>query len=163
MMTVKTLITFQDFLMFHLKSSLVRLIAFPLMILLFFIMKQYADDYSEKEIWLSASMWLVIMFLFVVIRSFFRLKFAFKSNKKIQEYISYNFTDEKIQMKGETFDEDFTWNSIYKVKENKDWFLIYQTAQTMNMVPKKFFTKDQILEFRDLIRKNNVKAKLRND
>lgn len=163
MITVKTHITFQDFLMFHLKSSLVRLIAFPLLILLFFIIKQYADENSEKEIWLSASMWLAIMFAFIIIRSFLRLRFAFNSNKKIQEGISYTFTDEKIRTEGETFDGDFTWNSVYKVKENKDWFLIYQSAQTMNMVPKKFFTKNQISGLRDLIRKNNVKAKLRND
>jgi hypothetical protein len=52
---------------------------------------------------------------------------------------------------------------VYKVKENKEWFLIYQSARTMNMVPKKFFTKDQISGLRDLIRKNKVKAKLRND
>ncbi len=149
--------------MFHLKSSLVRLIAFPLLILLFFIIKQYADENSVKEIWLSASMWLAIMFVFIIIRSFLRLKFAFNSNKKIQENISYSFSDEKICMEGETFSEDFMWNSIYKVKENKEWFLIYQSAQTMNMLPKKYFTKDQISELRNIIRKNNIKAKLRND
>lgn len=36
-------------------------------------------------------------------------------------------------------------------------------AQTMNMVSKKFFTKNQISGLRDLIRENKVKAKLRND
>jgi ABC-type transport system involved in cytochrome bd biosynthesis fused ATPase/permease subunit len=71
MITVKTHISFKDFLMFHLKSSLIRLIAFPLLILLFFIVKLFADGNSEQEILLSASMWLGIMFLFIVIRSFY--------------------------------------------------------------------------------------------
>ncbi|WP_426278851.1 YcxB family protein [Chryseobacterium sp. S-02] len=163
MITVKTHITFKDFLIFHLKSSLTRLIAFPLLILLFFIVKQFTDGNSEKEILLSASMWLAIMFLFILIRSFFRLRFAFNSNKKIQESISYTFTNEKIRTEGETFDGDFTWNSVHKVKENKEWFLIYQSAQTMNMVPKKYFTKNQISELRNIITNNHVKAKLRND
>ncbi len=163
MFTVKTQIIFKDFLMFHLKSSLTRLIAFPLLILLFFIVKQFTDGNSEKEILLSASMWFGILFLFIVIRSFLRLRFAFNSNKKIQESISYTFTREKIKTKGETFDDEFTWNNVYKVKENKEWFLIYQSAQTMNMVPKKFFTKEQISELRDIIKSNNVKSKLRND
>jgi small-conductance mechanosensitive channel len=162
MITVKTLITFKDFLIFQLKSSLTRLIAFPLLILLFFIVKQFTDGNSEKEILLSASMWLAIMFLFIVIRSFLRLRFAFNSNKKIQESISYTFNNEKIRTEGETFDGDFTWDSVHKVKENKDWFLIYQSAQTMNMVPKKFFTKEQISELRNIIKSNNVKSKLRN-
>ena len=143
--------------MFHLKSSLIRLIAFPLLILLFFIVKLCADGNSEQEILLSASMWLGIMFLFIVIRSFLRLRFAFSSNKKIQEPITYIFTE------GETFDAEFAWNTVYKVKENKEWFLIYQSAQTMNMVPKKYFTKDQITGLRRMITENNVKAKLRKE
>ena len=163
MIIVKTHITFKDFLIYHLKSSLTRLIAFPLLILLFFMAKQFTDGNSEKEILLSASMWLAIMFLFITIRSFLRLRFAFNSNKKIQESISYTFTNEKIRTEGETFDGEFEWNTVYKVKENKDWFLIYQSAQTMNMVPKKDFTKDQISELRNIIKSNNVKAKLRND
>ncbi|WP_336731307.1 YcxB family protein [Chryseobacterium sp. VD8] len=157
MITVKTHISFKDFLMFHLKSSLIRLIAFPLLILLFFIVKLCADGNSEQEILLSASMWLGIMFLFIVIRSFLRLRFAFSSNKKIQEPITYIFTE------GETFDAEFAWNTVYKVKENKEWFLIYQSAQTMNMVPKKYFTKDQITGLRRMITENNVKAKLRKE
>ncbi|MEA1847403.1 MULTISPECIES: YcxB family protein [unclassified Chryseobacterium] len=111
----------------------------------------------------SASVWLLVFFVFIIIRTYFSVKNIFYSNKNIQEMISYTFTDEKIRTEGKTFDAYFTWDSIYKVKEKKEWFLIYQTAQTMNMVPKKFFTKDQISELRDLIRKNNVKAKLRND
>lgn len=149
--------------MFHLKSSLIRLIAFPLLIVLFFIVKLFADGNSEKEILLSASMWLGIMFVFIVIRSFLRLRFAFSSNKKIQESITYIFTEEKIRTEGETFDAEFAWNTVYKVKENKEWFLIYQSAQTMNMVPKKYFTKDEITGLRRMITENNVKAKLRKE
>ncbi len=162
-MTVKTRITFKDFLIFNIKNSLSRLIVFPLLILLFFIIKQFMDGSSERDILQSASIWFTVLFLFIVIRSFFRLKFAFNSNKKIQESISYTFTPEKIQTEGETFEGDFTWNTVHKVKENKDWFLIYQSAQTMNMVPKKYFTKNQISELRTIITSNGVKAKLRND
>ncbi|MCE3076394.1 YcxB family protein [Chryseobacterium gwangjuense] len=163
MITVKTHITFKDFLIFNIKNSLSRLIIFPLLVLLFFILKQFMDGSSERDILQSASMWFAILFLFIVIRSFFRLRFAFHSNKKIQESISYTFTHEKIRTEGETFDSEFIWSTVYKVKENKDWFLIYQSAQTMNMVPKKYFTQDQISELRTIIRSNHVKAKLRND
>lgn len=163
MITVKTHITFRDFLIFHLKSSLTRLIVFPLLILLFFIIKQFVEGSSEKEILFSASIWLAIMFLFIIIRSFLRLRFAFHSNKKIQEIISYTFTPEKIRTEGETFDGDFSWNTVHKVRENKEWFLIYQSAQTMNMIPKKYFTKNQVSELRNIIKNSGVKASLRKD
>lgn len=163
MIIVKTHITFKDFLMFHLKNSLIRIIIFPIIALIFFGINYYNADNDNREFMESASVWLLVFFVFIIIRTYFSVKNIFYSNKNIQEMISYTFTDEKIRTEGKTFDAYFTWDSIYKVKEKKEWFLIYQTAQTMNMVPKKFFTKDQISELRDLIRKNNVKAKLRND
>lgn len=162
-MTVKTLITFKDFLIFNLKNSLIRIIVFPIIALIFFGINYYNADHDNREFMESASIWLMVFFAFIIIRTYFSVKNIFNSNKKIQEVISYTFTDEKIRTEGETFDGDFTWNSVYKVKENKEWFLIYQSAQTMNMIPKKFFTKDQISGLRGLIRKNKVKAKLRND
>lgn len=162
-MTVKTLITFRDFLIFNLKNSLLRIIVFPIIALIFFGINYFNTDNDNREFMESASIWLIVFFVFIIIRTYFSVKNIFNSNKKIQEVISYTFTDKKIRTEGETFDGDFTWNSVYKVKENKDWFLIYQSAQTMNMVPKKFFTKDQISGLRDLIRQNKVKAKLRND
>ncbi|KMQ69535.1 hypothetical protein ACM39_00245 [Chryseobacterium sp. FH2] len=91
------------------------------------------------------------------------MKKVFYSNKNIQECIFYTFTNETIHTKGETFEGEFHWNTVYKVKENTDWFLIYQNAQIMNMIPKKFFTKNQILELRNIIKNNKVKSKLRND
>ncbi len=162
-MTVKTQITFRDFLLFHIKSSLLRLILFLLILLIFFIIKESMDGSAETDLLRSTSMWFAILLLFMAIRSFFSVRFAFSSNKNIQESITYIFMDEKIRIEGETFEEDFMWSSVYKVKENKDWFLIYQNAQVMNMVPKKFFTKDQVLALRRIIKTKKVKAKLRED
>lgn len=163
MITVKTHITFKDFLIFNLKNSLSRILIFPSLALVFFVLKFFMEEGEEKDLLKSASVWLTVFFVFIIIRSYFRLNSVFHSNKKIQENISYTFTEENIQNKGETFEGDFTWKTVHKVKENKDWFLIYQSAHVMNMVPKKYFTKDQILELRNIIKNNNVKSKLKND
>ena len=162
-MTIKTHITFKDFLNFNIKNSFPRIIIFSLIILAIFGLNFSNAEYNTKEIFKSASIWFAAVFVFIIIRSYFRLKNAFYSNKKIQEEIVYTFTDEKVQTKGETFDGDFIWNTVYRVKETKDWFLIYQSKTTMNMVPKKYFSPSEIIELRNIIEKNNVKAKLRND
>lgn len=159
-MTVKTHITFKDFLNFNIKNSFPRIIIFSLIILAIFGLNFSNAEYNTKEIFKSASIWFVAVFVFIIIRSYFRLKNAFYSNKKIQEEIIYTFTDEKVQTKGETFDGDFTWNTVHRVKETKDWFLIYQSKTTMNMVPKKYFSQNEIIELRNIIEKNNVKARL---
>jgi len=162
-MTIKTHITFKDFLNFNIKNSFPRIIIFSLIILAIFGLNFSNAEYNTKEIFKSASIWFAAVFAFIIIRSYFRLKNAFYSNKKIQEEIFYTFTDEKVQTKGETFDGDFTWNTVHRVKETKDWFLIYQSKTTMNMIPKKYFSPSEIIELRNIIEKNNVKAKLRND
>lgn len=162
-MTVKTHITFKDFLNFNIKNSFPRIIIFSLIILAIFGLNFSNAEYNTKEIFKSASIWFAAVFVFIIIRSYFRLKNAFYSNKKIQEEIIYTFTDEKVQTKGETFDGDFTWNTVHRVKETKDWFLVYQSKTTMNMIPKKYFSQSEIIELRNIIEKNNVKAKLRND
>jgi len=149
--------------MFNVKNSLTRILIFPLLALIFFVLTHFMEESDERNLLESASMWFLIVFAFIVIRSYLRLKSAFHSNKKIQENISYTFTNENVQNKGETFEGEFSWDTVYRVKENKDWFLIYQSAQTMNMIPKKYFTKDQVSELRNIIRNNQVKAKLRND
>lgn len=149
--------------MFNVKNSLTRILIFPLLALVFFVVKHFMKESNERDISGSASVWFLVVFVFIVIRSYFRLKNAFHSNKKIQENISYTFTHENVQNRGETFEGEFGWNTVYRVRENKEWFLIYQSAHVMNMVPKKYFTKDQISELRNIITSNHVKAKLRND
>jgi hypothetical protein len=163
MITVKTHITFKDFLIFNIKNSLTRILIFPLLALVFFVLKYFMEASEERDLLESASTWLIVLFVFIIIRSYFRLKNAFYSNKKIQESISYTFTNENVQNRGETFEGEFSWDTVYRVKENNDWFLIYQSAHVMNMVPKKYFTKEQVSELRNIIKSNHVKAKLRND
>lgn len=163
MIFVKTHITFKDFLNFNLKNSLSRIIIFSLIIFLFFGLNFYNAENDTKEIFKSAALWFVVIIVFIIVRSYFRLKNAFYSNKKIQEEIIYTFTDEKVYTKGETFEGDFTWNTVFKVKETADWFLIYQSKLTMNMVPKKDFSGSQISELRSIIKNNKVNSKLRNN
>ncbi len=162
-MTVKTHITFKEFLNFNIKSSLPRIIIFSFIILIFLVLNLYNNENDRQNILQSASIWFAAVFVFIIIRSYFRLKNAFFSNKKIQEEIIYTFTEEKVQTKGEAFEGDFAWNTVYKIKETKDWLLIYQSKTTMNMVPKKYFSDSQISELRNMIKKSNVKAKLLNN
>lgn len=162
MITIKTRITFKEFFLYYLKSNVMLFISMPILAMIFFILKDFNEG-SEKEIYQSSSFWLIIICVFISSRSYLRLRRSFYSNKKIQENISYTFTNEKMYVKGETFEAEVIWNTVYKVKENKNWFLIFQSAQIMNMIPKKYFTENQISELRNIIKDNNVKSKLLND
>ena len=84
----------------------------------------------------------------------------FSSNARLQEKISYEFTDEKIKQIGETFNSDMDWTKIYKILELKDWILIYQNRQIANIIHKESFG-DNLNEFKDLVKSKGVRAKLR--
>lgn len=161
-MTVKTHISFKNFLNFNIKNSLPRIIIFSLVLLLFFVLNFYNSENGSNEIYKYILIWFPAIVIFIFIRSYLSLKNAFYSNLKIQEEIIYTFTDEKVYTKGETFESDFAWNTVYKVKENSNWFLIYQSKTTMNMIPKKYFAGNEILDLRKMITKSGVKAKLFN-
>lgn len=162
-MIIKTHISFKDFLKFNIKNSLSRIIIFSLILLLFCCLNLYNAENEMQENFKSASVWLAVIIIFMFVRTYFRLKNAFFSNKKIQEQITYIFSNDKVEAKGETFETDFTWNTVFEVKELKDWFLIYQSARTMNMIAKENMDKDQIIEFRKMVTDNGVKSKLRKD
>lgn len=138
------------------------MVIFSMIILVFFALNFYNSSQESEEILKQAIIWFAVVFVFMIVRGYFRLKKAFLSNQRIQEEIVYTFTDEKVFAKGETFESDFLWSSVFRVKENKDWFLIYQSKTTMNMIPKKYFAENEVLELRNLIKHIGVKAKLLN-
>jgi len=162
-MTIETRIIFKDFLIFNLKNSLIRIIVFPIIALIFFGINYYDADDTNRDFLESTALWLLIFFIFIIIRTYFSVRKTFFSNTMIQETIFYTFTNGYMYSEGETFDAEVGWESVYKIKEKRDWFLIYQNAQVMNMVPKKFFSKDQITELRNIIKNNKVRSTLRND
>ncbi|ROI06464.1 MULTISPECIES: YcxB family protein [unclassified Chryseobacterium] len=165
-MTVTTKIAFKDFWSFYWKNFLLKplpMIAF--IVLIAYFIKQLINAFEYGFNWISVLIPLIfpLFVVFFIFKAYSTSKKAFLSNKKIQEENTYTFTPEKIVIKGETFESEYSWNSIYQIRELKDWFLIYQSLQVMNMVPKKDFTREQVSELRSIITNNGVKAKLRND
>jgi len=85
----------------------------------------------------------------------------FTSHARLQEKISYEFTEDKIIITGDTFNSEMDWTKTHKITELKNWFLMYQNIQIANLLPKDAFTDSQIIEFRNLVKSKNIKAKLK--
>jgi len=88
-------------------------------------------------------------------------KRSFSTNKRLQEKIIYEFTNENIIIKGETFNSELNWSKTYRIMELNNWILIYQSRLTANVIPKKSFDS-QLATFKEIIRSNNIKAKFKN-
>jgi hypothetical protein len=85
---------------------------------------------------------------------------AYESHLRLQEKMIYEFTQSGIKITGESFNSEMDWTKIYKVKERKNWILIYQSQQVANII-KKESLGDNLIEFRELVKKQGIKSSLR--
>ncbi len=87
---------------------------------------------------------------------------SYKSNPKIQELITYQFDENKIEMSGSSFRAEMSWESLYKVTESKECIFLWQGKQIANTIPTRFFKPDDLVNFREMIKnKHNLKYKLK--
>lgn len=83
------------------------------------------------------------------------------STTKLAEPIIYKFEKSQYSLTGESFTSNNSWEKVQKVKENADWFLIYQSKNQFSLIPKKAFTEAQYSELKTLLKSiPNVRLKL---
>jgi len=101
----------------------------------------------------------VAMLPFSVYRSAIK---NYKSHQRLSELITYEFDDEQIRIKGNSFSSELTWAQTYKLLELNHWILIYQNRQVANVISKETFSSEQLIEFRKLIKGlTSLKSKLK--
>ncbi|KPH10998.1 YcxB family protein [Chryseobacterium sp. ERMR1:04] len=165
-MVIKTKLTFKEYLKLNIEILFgdIFLVLGLIFLLLFSILGFISNIifYSDSQnLWISFFIILVCVFLNAF--KYFQLKKIYKTSKDIKEEITYTFSDEKIHVKGSTFESEFSIKSIYQIQEFKNLFLIYYNSHSKSIIPKKGFTKQEIATLRTIVKNNNVKAKLRND
>jgi carbon starvation protein CstA len=83
---------------------------------------------------------------------YLQAKKIFKSHKRLQETIRYEFTPEQLVITGESFTSLLDWKNTYKVGELNQWFLIYDSAQVAILIPKADLDAAQVVEIRGLLK-----------
>ncbi|MDP4185616.1 MAG: YcxB family protein [Bacteroidota bacterium] len=88
---------------------------------------------------------------------------TFKTMGRLHESITYHFREENIQIVGESFNSQYSWDKIFKIKDLKNWVLIYQSKNTANILLKKSFGVS-FPDFRTMVQNHSeVKSKFRKD
>jgi YcxB-like protein len=90
----------------------------------------------------------------------YSLSRAYKNNPRIQETIQYTFTEDKLVMKGESFNADLTWHTIPKVTQTKNWVLIWQSKSIANAIPKKDIAAEDIHDLKKILDRQRVSNNL---
>lgn len=84
----------------------------------------------------------------------------YNSNLRLNEPILYEFNNSTIKLTGESFNSEMTWEKVYKVKELKEWILIYQNKQVANLIKKSDFDT-RFDRFKSIVLQTNVKNNLK--
>lgn len=105
--------------------------------------------------------YIVYVFLIIPLMVYVRTKKQYESNKNLHKPITYDFTDEGVELKSDDISSRYRWENVYQVRESKNLFYIYQSKAVANLLPKRNFSAEEIVEFRDLIKRKGIKSKLR--
>lgn len=87
-------------------------------------------------------------------------KKTYMADNRLNNRITYQFTDEKIIQDGGSFKSEADWTQIHKVVELSRWILIYSGLNSAYVIPKESFG-ETLHEFRALVKRTGVKARLR--
>ena len=139
---------------------MILILVFPGLIFQSYLLFEYGTSVNNS--WPFAMFGSIFLIASIPISVYLRSKKYFYSNARVQETIEYEFTPEELKVKGETFNSNMGWSKTNRIEEKNDWFLIYQSQQTANMIPKKDLSEAQIIELRNFFKGlKNVKMKLK--
>ncbi|MBS7563811.1 hypothetical protein KHS38_05295 [Mucilaginibacter sp. Bleaf8] len=92
------------------------------------------DYYVMDEPWSGAGIFFITMAIYAPISAHFSIKKSFKNSLRLQERITYHFSEQGVENTGESFTGTFSWDKLYQVKTIKGWLLTYQSARVFNPI-----------------------------
>lgn len=102
----------------------------------------------------------IAMMIWLPLLTYFSAKKSFKSNKRVSEVIEYKFEKDFLDIKGESFSAQLSWDKIYKVSKTKSWVLIWQNSQIANVIPRRDLWEGQMMGLKEVLNNHKVKNDL---
>jgi hypothetical protein len=146
---VSFILTYQKFFVKFITGIMIVMLVINIA-LLFFLPNTHFSDVVFPLLFLSA----------IPLLTYFGAKRNFKSNKRISETIEYQFGQNELLVKGESFTSQLTWDKIYKVTQTKSWLLIWQSRQTANVIPKRDLWESNIADLKEIVDFHKIKNNL---
>ena len=103
---------------------------------------------------------LMIMIVFLIAITLVGILINYRSNPRIRETIEYKFQSDFLEIKGESFSSQLTWEKIHKVTKTKNWLLIWQNRQSANVIPLRDIWEGDITTLKEILTNHKVKNNL---
>lgn len=126
-------------------------------VILLFTKKYDVLDSDYHTIGIAAvamAIWAPLFLLFIARRNY-------KSNYRLNELITYEFSDEGYTATGESFNSKVDWAKVYKVHIIQGWLILYHSRMVANMIKIEPNNEGNIEALKQLLKNGNLKAKLK--
>lgn len=100
-----------------------------------------------------------VLLLIYPISIYFSSKKVYTTTKRIGERIEYTFDEEVIVVKGESYETTFSWDKLYKVTTTRECLLLWESELVAVIIPKRYFSLDQLDLIKGIVDKYNYKKK----
>ena len=157
LMKITTKITFNQYvkLLYSLiyRKPLMKLLVGVASLLILYIVFYNLFNLPEPVIY----QYLTLFFIAVVqpIGIFVTLKRNFYSSNYLIESLIMEMNETEIKITGDSFYMEVLWEKLYKIIEEKNWFLFYQNNLSAIIIPKKDLDNNEIEILRNILK--NVK------
>ncbi|RYY67282.1 MAG: YcxB family protein [Chitinophagaceae bacterium] len=102
----------------------------------------------------------VALLLGVPLSTYLSARRNYRTNARVSETITYRFHPDHLEMQGESFYTTLTWDKWYRVTGTGRFLLFWQNAQVANVLPKRDFTPEQLLQLKQLLQAQGVRHRL---
>jgi len=130
------------------------------------VLVRYTDATTEDKVRMLQNLlpvWVPILLLpilFVVV-TYFSAVSKLRHNVNLRNELKYSFSDEGMASEGPTFRGNLAWSGLHGIEETRHAFLLFHDRTNLQVLPKRFFSAEGIDAFRQIVRTNVKKIRLR--
>ena len=117
---------------------------------------------AAREVWWVFLIYPIAVVVQCCVTTYFTSRNTYKNSVSLKGTMHYSFYDAGVTVESVTGRAELRWPAYLKVRESRHWFLLYTQRKLANPVPKRAFgSENEIVEFRELLRRHVQKVSLR--
>ncbi|MFC6997451.1 YcxB family protein [Rufibacter roseus] len=157
--TINTQLSTKNYIQFTKQSKALQLLIWFTRILGFFLLLSVPLHYASEVTSDLPFPWAQLLVGLVMVAwpflLFYSVKRSFLRNTSLQETITYTFTEQEMQVQGETFTSRVKWKDVYRIQESRDLLIVWHNPQVANIIPKKYLKPEELSHFYQLANRRN--------
>lgn len=106
---------------------------------------------SSSGVGISFAIAIFFCLIYILNHTYKTARKTFRSNSTNREIVKYYFSQSQIVMETSKSCQTTNWEEIQKAEETKNTFLFYNSGTTFYLVPKRYFTNDQLMQLRFML------------